>query len=202
MIEKLDLDCGYATVDWLPTQHGKRCGAKEIQTTVNQLVDAVNKLETMAKNTNTVLKSLVQENNIHERQIDKLQIKIEPEKCETPTKNVQDEIDKAKREGRVIFPNPADIATALTKSLRMDKEFAEAECVRLQNELERTRKALDVAVDAIKDNLSQANFTQMLDASRFHCIRTRCESALEQITALEQWEHFADTSKKIEQKDK
>lgn len=56
----------------------------------------------------------------------------------------------------------------------------------LETELERTRKALDVAVDALKDNLSQANFTQMLDASRFHCIRTKCESALEEITALEQ----------------
>lgn len=53
-------------------------------------------------------------------------------------------------------------------------------------EKERTRKALDIAVDALKDNLSQANFTQMLDASRFHCIRTKCELALEQITALEQ----------------
>ena len=49
-----------------------------------------------------------------------------------------------------------------------------------------TRKALEIAVDALKDNLSQANFTQMLDASRFHCIRTKCESALEQITELEQ----------------
>lgn len=56
----------------------------------------------------------------------------------------------------------------------------------LETEMERTRKALDVAVDALKDNLSQANFTQMLDASRFHCIRTKCETALEQITALEQ----------------
>jgi hypothetical protein len=56
MIEKLDLDNGYMTVDWLPTQHGKRCGAKEIQTTVNQLVDAVNELQTkvnkMAQNLN------------------------------------------------------------------------------------------------------------------------------------------------------
>lgn len=58
------------------------------------------------------------------------------------------------------------------------------ECI--WQELIRTRKALDVAVDALKDNLSQANFTQMLDASRFHCIRTKCELALEQITALEQ----------------
>lgn len=56
----------------------------------------------------------------------------------------------------------------------------------LWQELIRTGKALDVAVDALKDNLSQANFTQMLDASRFHCIRTKCELALEQIRALEQ----------------
>ena len=43
--------------------------------------ESVNKLETMAKNTNTVLESLVQENNIHEKQIDELQMKLEPEKC-------------------------------------------------------------------------------------------------------------------------
>lgn len=56
----------------------------------------------------------------------------------------------------------------------------------LWQELMHTRKVLDVAVDALKDNLSQANFTQMLDVSRFHCIRTKCELALEQIRALEQ----------------
>lgn len=53
---------------------------------VNELVDAINKLKTMAKNTNTVLKSLVEENNIHERQIDELQMKLEPHKCE-PAEN-------------------------------------------------------------------------------------------------------------------
>lgn len=51
---------------------------------LNEVISAVNKLETMAKNANTVLESLVQENNIHERQIDALQMKLEPEKCETP----------------------------------------------------------------------------------------------------------------------
>lgn len=118
---------------------------------LNQLVDAVNELHEEAENNARIranheklIDTLVAENNIHEQQIDELQIKIEPEKCETPAKNVQDEIDKAKREGRVIFPNPADIATALTKSLRMDKEFAEDECARLQNKLERTRKALEI----------------------------------------------------------
>ena len=38
----------------------------------------------------------------------------------------------------------------LTKSLRMEKEFAEEECKRLQLELDRTRKALDVAINAMK----------------------------------------------------
>ena len=51
---------------------------------INELVDTVNKLKTMAENTNTVLKSLVEENNIHEKQIDELQMKLEPEKCEKP----------------------------------------------------------------------------------------------------------------------
>lgn len=58
--------------------------AKEVQNLIDQLVDAVNKLETMAKNTNTVLESLVEENNIHERQIDELQMKVEPEKTHAP----------------------------------------------------------------------------------------------------------------------
>lgn len=50
---------------------------------INELIGVVNKLETMAKNTNTVLNSLVEENNIHEKQIDELQMKLAPEKCET-----------------------------------------------------------------------------------------------------------------------
>ena len=62
----------------------------------------------------------------------------------------------------------------------------EIENKRLKQKLKNTRKALEIAVDALKDNLSQANFREMLDASRFHCIRTKCESALDEITALEQ----------------
>jgi len=42
-------------------------------------------------------------------------------------------------------------SNTLIKTMRMDKEFAEGECVRLQNELERTRWALDVAVNMLKD---------------------------------------------------
>lgn len=55
-----------------------------LATKINEVIDVVNKLKTMAKNTNTILESLVQENNIHEKQIDELQMKVEPEKCETP----------------------------------------------------------------------------------------------------------------------
>ena len=49
---------------------------------VNELISEVNKLSTMAKNTNLVLKTLIEENNIHEEQIDKLQMKVEPEKVD------------------------------------------------------------------------------------------------------------------------
>lgn len=42
----------------------------ELREVINQLIDVVN--------------TLVEENNIHEKQIDKLQMKLEPEKCETP----------------------------------------------------------------------------------------------------------------------
>lgn len=64
---------------------------------LNEVIDAVNKLETMAKNTNTVLESLVQENNIHEKQIDELQMKLEPEKCETRAENVQDKFAEQRK---------------------------------------------------------------------------------------------------------
>lgn len=36
----------------------------------------------------------------------------------------------------------------------------------LKDELERTRKALEIAVDALKDNLSQANFTQTIKPTK------------------------------------
>lgn len=49
------------------------CNTKIINTLVrkiNELVDSVN--------------ALVESNNIHEKQIDELQMKVEPEKCKTP----------------------------------------------------------------------------------------------------------------------
>lgn len=66
----------------------------------------------------------------------------------------------------------------------------------LWQELIRTRKALDGAKKALND----IQFTD--DGNRIVDIRSFAHHALDQITALEQKEHFADTSKKIEQKDK
>ena len=37
------------------------------------------------------------------------------------------------------------------ESIRMEKEFAEQECRRLQSELDRTKKQLEIAVDALKE---------------------------------------------------
>ena len=62
---------------------------------------------------------------------------------------------------------------------------------KLFSELIRTRKALDVAI-------------RRLDQMTWGCDSTDAEYLLKEIkeiTALEQKEHFADTSKKIEQKD-
>lgn len=79
---------------------------KAVEKTVNQLVDAVNKLETMAKNTNTILKSLVEENNVHESQIDKLQMKVFPEKLASV--RTISEIEDAKAKRGVTFIDPYD----------------------------------------------------------------------------------------------
>ena len=55
------------------------------------------------------------------------------------------------------------------------------------------RKALDLAIGAL-DNIKK-NCTTMIETESV------CRYALEQITALEQKDHFADVSKMIEQKD-
>ena len=77
---------------------------------INELIDIIEELD-------DAVSATMDSVNIHEKQIDELQMKLEPEKCE-PAENIY------------------------TKTCRMDKEFAE-------QELDRTRKALDVAVDAL-----------------------------------------------------
>ena len=82
MIRKLGKHIGTIKAGNITYDAMKSASINEMNEKINELVDAVNKLETMAKNTNTVLESLIKENNIHEKQIDELQMKVEPEKVE------------------------------------------------------------------------------------------------------------------------
>ena len=63
----------------------------------------------------------------------------------------------------------------------------------LIKENDHTRKALDVAVDALKEIQDKGEYVNPID------IATSC---LDEITAQEQKYHFANASKKVEQKDK
>lgn len=136
------------------------CGGVVISK-LNELIDTVNTIQKEREAERFeiqewigILEAVRKSVNVHEKQIDELQMKVEPEKCKIPAENV------------------------LTKSLRVDKEFAEEECVRLQNDLERTRKALETAVSALK-YIQDGNlgFSPAMDFA---------EKALDQITALKQ----------------
>ena len=72
----------------------------------------------------------------------------------------------------------------------------------IAKELIRTRKALGIAVDALKELKPQKAKGGGYWAVKSTDAIKLINKALEQITALEQNEHFADASKKIEQKDK
>ena len=52
------------------------------------MIESHNSLRDDYEVTGTHLDTLVEENNIYEKQIDELQMKVEPEKCETPAENV------------------------------------------------------------------------------------------------------------------
>lgn len=127
---------------------------------------------------------LVKSNNIHEKQIDELQMKLEPilEERESGIKvyeEAQDMYDDAildalKDKDVDIVVEPASPSAEpteniYTKTCRMDKEFAE-------EELDRTRKALDKAIWWLKEIVENHRYTPISTA----------EMALKEITALEQ----------------
>ena len=137
------------------------CDLREIMDKLNELVDTINTIQKERESEwfeiqewIGILEAVRKSVNVHEKQIDELQMKAEPEKCENPSENV------------------------LTKSLRIDKEFAEDECARLQDELERTKKQLETAISALK-YIQDGNlgFSPAIDFA---------EKALAEITALEQ----------------
>ena len=85
MIEKLKL--------YRLAPSGYKHGEYTVQEKINELVDAVNELHKEAENNARIradhekfIATLFAENNMHEKQIDELQMKLEPEKCE-PTEN-------------------------------------------------------------------------------------------------------------------
>lgn len=90
MIKKLDIISDSENcVDAFGDTHNV-AGHKVINK-INELVDAVNELHAEAENNariranhENLIDTLVAENNIHEKQIDELQKKVEPEKCEIP----------------------------------------------------------------------------------------------------------------------
>lgn len=103
MIEKLDKKMEFVEIsvlgnkkaECLDFEAGRRLNLK-----INELIDAVNELHEEAENNariradhENLINTLVAENNIHEKQIDELQMKLEPKKCE-PAENMQDENPK------------------------------------------------------------------------------------------------------------
>lgn len=82
MIEKLKTP---KSINWDDTPEGlieRHRLITDAYEKINELVDAVN--------------VLMEENNIHEKQIDELQMKLEPEKCE-PAENVQDKFAEQRK---------------------------------------------------------------------------------------------------------
>lgn len=127
-----------------------------------------------------------QNNNVDNLEwVSRSQMKLEPEKCETPAENVPepiklyvcadgsvyDNLDVAKSHAASIFnPLPAGATTT-------DRAY-------LEQELDRTRKALDVAVDALKDYEDRDSYD--CNGNWCDCECSTAHEALEQITALEQ----------------
>lgn len=95
---------------------------------INELVDAVNDLDGLIGLTNNAVQALAKENNIHEKQIDELQIKIEPEKCEIHAENVLKET-----------------FVSIDEALKMGKQEH-----KIRSTNKRLREALDTAIMALK----------------------------------------------------
>ena len=149
---------------------------------INELCDIINTIQKEReaewfeiKEWICILEAVRKSVNIHEKHIDELQMKLEPEKCKTRPENVQSDTES----------RPENV---LTKSLRMDKDFAEDECVRLQKELNYTRKALEITKNAINSAVDHNIINCVargIDPRTDDTNVTLC-NALEKITTLEQ----------------
>jgi hypothetical protein len=96
MIEKLDKHLGIIKAGNITYDSLKPASAKEMHDKINELVDAVNAIQKEREaewfeiqEWIGILEAVRKSVNVHEKQIDELQMKTEPEKCEIRSENVQ-----------------------------------------------------------------------------------------------------------------
>ena len=131
MIEKLDV---IKHTDNLYDKNGfitnVACGEATISK-VNELIDAIN---TTQKEREAewfeiqewigILEAVRKSVNVHERQIDKLQMKLEPEKCKTRPENVQPDAESRPENVQDKFAQYRDWAGKLCRFWNVDKDKA------------------------------------------------------------------------------
>lgn len=95
MIEKLQTSLANEINAYSMTQNHVVAGI--IIDKINELIDAVNGIQKEREEERfeiqewiSIIEAVRESVNIHEKQIDGLQMKLEPEKCKAPAKNVQD----------------------------------------------------------------------------------------------------------------
>lgn len=79
MIEKIDID--YDSPCRLRQEYGKK---------INEIIDGLHELKALYKEHDKLFTAAIESINVHEKQIDKLQMMLEPKKCEPRPENVQD----------------------------------------------------------------------------------------------------------------
>lgn len=153
------------------------CDLREIMDKLNELVDAINTIQKEREAERFeiqewigILEAVRKSVNVHEKQIDKLQMKVEPEKCETRSENVQDRmIGCTTLDIPKSYKNDQLTLATLDYSKKLEKENSD-----LKDELERTRKALEIALGAINRTKDWYPTAKIM------------KEALDKITALEQ----------------
>ena len=125
MISQIDIE------KTLQLQPNKECLFVSVATVLNHVVDVVNAIQKEREAERfeiqewiDILEAVRKSVNVHEKQIDELQMKLEPEKCETPAENVQELAKKAEKECR-FNPVQADreVYNALTRSENVQLDY-------------------------------------------------------------------------------
>lgn len=172
MIEKLPFETKQTEYEGKILTAKTHTNPYDMQVKINELVDAVN--------------ALVKENNIHEKQIDELQMKMEPKKCE-PVENTQDENPRCPFCGEELsyaqeIDGGFDILTCDCPHgiwlFGNDKMWYNLE--KTTEKLERTRKALELAITGLKNCKTRDHIGAVCRTPEY------VDKILEQITALEQ----------------